>query len=262
MVYSTFEQAENPVLEPMKGIYMKWKSAILAASLALAMPWGIGAYDLESLAVKTLPQGFVYKKIEAQQTIPFWGQDVSYQMGQLQVTLSKSQRFSSGYIIETQLPESMEKGMRPFFQLNRDEKVWRLLTRINRALMNEESPLRQHIAETMKSLAVNAMGPMAETGVTVEISQVEPMRRLSAEDAYVYTAGGLITYNAEGLVLPMYCRTYFFPGEGGLKVMMLFTPDEGKDPLVYAINDLAQAAAKEEILGKEGYKDLGELIKQ
>ena len=41
---------------------------------------------------------------------------------------------------------------------------------------------------------------------------------------------------------------------------MLFTPDEGKGPLVYAIDDLAKEAAKSELLGSAGYKDLGELL--
>ncbi len=242
---------------------MKWKLAALSAAFALALSGAAGAYDMEAIAAKTLPKGFVYKDMPGEQTIPFWGQNVSYQMGQLQVTLLQNQRFASGYIIRTKLPPAMENGMRPFFKLNRDENTWRLLTRINRALMNESSPLRQHIQETMKSLATNALGPVAETDVQVDISQIEPMRRLTTEDAYIYTAGGLVTYNSQGLLLPMYCRTYFFPSGGdGMDVLMLFTPDEGKAPLLYAIDDLAIAAANEAILGKEGYKDLGTLLKQ
>ena len=239
---------------------MKWKRVVLAACLALSCSVSAGAYEVSQLAAETLPKGFVYKEIEGQQTLPFWGQDVSYQLGQLQVTMNKKQTFSSGYIIRTRLPDWMEKGLRPFFKLNRDEKVWKILNQMNRALWNPASPLRKHIEDTMKSLAVNAMGPIAEEGVQVKISDIEPMRRLSADEAYVYTADGVVTYDSGGLLLPMYCRTYFFPANQGLDVLMLFTPDEGKGPLVYAIDDLARAAAKESILGQEGYRDLGEIL--
>ena len=60
--------------------------------------------------------------------------------------------------------------------------------------------------------------------------------------------------------LPMYCRSYFFPGSEGLDVLMLFTPDEGKAPLLYAIDDLVNAAAKEELNGAAGYRDLGVVL--
>ena len=60
----------------------------------------------------------------------------------------------------------------------------------------------------------------------------------------------------------MYSRAYFFPSADGknLDVLMLFTPDEGKGPLVYAIDDLAKEAAKEELLGAGGYRDLGVIL--
>ena len=58
----------------------------------------------------------------------------------------------------------------------------------------------------------------------------------------------------------MYCRSYFFPGSEGLDVLMLFTPDEGKAPLLYAIDNLVNAAAKEELNGAAGYKDLGVVL--
>lgn len=239
---------------------MKWKMTALAACLAASCCFSAGAYDISRLAAKTLPNGFTYKEIEEPQILSFWGQEVPYQMGQLQVTLKKRQAFSSGYIIRTKLPASMEQGLWPFFKLNRDEKVWKILNRMNRALWNPESPLRKNIESTMKSLAANALGPIAEKDVRVLVSDIEPMRRLSGEEAYVYTAGGTITYDSGGLLLPMYCRAYFFPGDNGLDVLMLFTPDEGKGPLVYAIDDLAQAAARESILGREGYRNLGEIL--
>ena len=79
-------------------------------------------------------------------------------------------------------------------------------------------------------------------------------------EAYVYTAGGRIVYDAQGLLMPMYARSYFFLGENGLEVMMLLAPDEGKDILVYAIDDLAKAAAKEDLLGAGGYADISVIL--
>lgn len=154
----------------------------------------------------------------------------------------------------------MAEALKPYFKMNRDEHVWRRLTQMNRALLNPASPLRKGIEETVLSLARNAIGPAADSSIKVELSSLEPFRRLDVDEAYVYTAGGLITYNAEGMKLPMYCRSYFFPGSEGLDVLMLFTPDEGKAPLLYAIDDLVNAAAKEELNGAAGYKSLGVVL--
>lgn len=65
------------------------------------------------------------------------------------------------------------------------------------------------------SLAVNALGEVAEQNVSANISEIEPFRRLTADEAYVFTAGAHITYNAGGLILPMYSRAYFFPSADG-----------------------------------------------
>ncbi len=239
---------------------MKWKLTALAVLAATLLAGSAGAYDMNQVAAKALPKSFAYQDIEGAETLSFMGQEIPYQMGQLQITLKKQQRFASGYIIRGELPVAMADVMKPYLKMNRDEKVWEQLTRMNRALLNPDSPLRKSIEETMLKLAENSLGPVARSAVTVEISNVEPFRRLSSDEAYVYTAGGLITYNAEGLLLPMYCRAYFFPSDSALQVMMLFTPDEGKAPLLYAIDDLANEAAKQALVGSSGYEDLGTLL--
>lgn len=239
---------------------MKWKIMALTALTAACLAGSAGAYDMNQVAAKALPKQFAYQDIAGEQTLSFMGQEIPYQMGQLQITLKKQQRFASGYIIRGELPVAMADVMKPYFKMNRDEKVWQQLTRMNRALLNPDSPLRKSIEETMLTLAENSLGPVARSAVTVDISNVEPFRRLTSDEAYVYTAGGLITYNAEGMLLPMYCRAYFFPSDSALQVMMLFTPDEGKAPLLYAIDDLANEAAKESLMGTAGYQDLGMLL--
>ncbi len=239
---------------------MKWKILTLGAAAALLLGGAAQGYDINQVAAKALPKAYVYQDIPGTETLSFMGEDIPYQMGQLQITLKKRQRFASGYIIRGELPVAMADVMKPYFKLNRDEKVWEQLTGMNRALLDPDSRLRKSIEETMLKLAENSMGPVARSAVTVEISDIEPFRRLSADEAYVYTAGGLITYNAEGMLLPMYCRAYFFPGDKALQVMLLFTPDESKSVLLYAIDDLANEAAKEELVGSSGYDNLGVLL--
>ena len=220
------------------------------------------AYDIASLAGKTLSKNFIYKDIPETQSLSFGGGEIPYHMGQLSIIRKRSQKFSSGYIVQAKLPRQLAEEMRPYFRMNLGEEQWEGLSRVNRALLNPASPLRVNMEKTVMSLAVNALGEVAEQNVTADISEIEPFRRLTADEAYVFTAGAHITYSAGGLILPMYSRAYFFPSADGksLDVLMLFTPDEGKGPLVYAIDDLAKEAAKEELLGAGGYRDLGVIL--
>ena len=222
----------------------------------------VSAYDMESLSAKTLPKNFSYKAIPGREALSFGEGMIPYHMGQLSITMKNAKRFDSGYIIEFQLPGEMAKTVRPFFRMNLGESQWKELTRINRELLDANSPLRKNMEKTLMSLAVNALGPVAESHVTLQMENIEPFRRLEADESYVYTAGARVIYDAQGLILPMYGRAYFFPGreKDSLKAVMLFTSDEGKNPLVYAIDDLAKAAAQEELLGASGYQELGVLL--
>jgi hypothetical protein len=242
---------------------MKKITALLAAAVFL-IGGSASAYDLAALTEKSLSKTYSYQAIPSTETLSFAGGTISYRMGQLTKLMPRVKKFSSGYIIEAQLPQSAAEAMKPFFRLNPGEEQWEKLIKLNRIFMDPDSFMRKDMQKTMMSLAVNAMGPLAEKNVTVEISGLEPFRRMSADEAYVFTAGAHITFNAQGLILPMYSRAYFFPSSEGknLDVLMLFTPDEGKGPLVYAIDDLAKEAAKSELLGSAGYKDLGELLAQ
>lgn len=238
------------------------KIASLLMTAVLLMGASAAAYDFQALAEKNLPDRFTYKDIPGTQTISFAGGEVPYQLGQLAVNLNSAKKFSSGYIIRTRLPQKSAKMMMPFFAMNLGEEQWKVLTEVNRAFLDPESTLRKDMEKTMMGLAINAMGPLAEKNVTVEISGEEPLRRLAGNESYVLTAGARVIYNEEGLILPMYTRAYLFPSEDRkyLDVLMLFTPDEGKGPLIYAIDDLAKIAAKEELLGKRQYMDLGEIL--
>lgn len=173
------------------------------------------AYDIASLAGKTLSKNFIYKDIPETQSLSFGGGEIPYHMGQLSIIRKRSQKFSSGYIVQAKLPHQLAEEMRPYFRMNLGEEQWEGLTRVNRALLNPASPLRVNMEKTVMSLAVNALGEVAEQNVSADISEIEPFRRLTADEAYVFTAGAHITYNAGGLILPMYSRAYFFPSADG-----------------------------------------------
>ena len=152
---------------------MKWKTAALAALLTIAASTGAMAYDMNTLAEKTLPKSFKYMAIPGEQTMEFNGAEVPYKMGQLQITLKRSQKFYSGYIIRTTLPPEVADAMHPYFRLNPTVTEWRGLAQLNRALMNPSSQLRKGIDKTLLNLAVNALGQVAKEDVKVEIKEAE-----------------------------------------------------------------------------------------
>lgn len=238
------------------------KLAALALAVLLLAGGSASAYDIGALAAENLSKNFTYTDIPGTQTLHFGGGEIPYHMGQLSIIRKKARKFSSGYIVQAKLPKVLADRMRPYFRMNLTEEEWAGLAEINREFLDENSILRRDMKDTVMSLAANAMGPVAEKQVTAEISEIEPFRRLSADETYVYTAGAHVTYSLQGMILPMYSRAYFFPSADGmnLNVLILFTPDEGKGPLVYAIDDLAKKAAMEELLGADGYKDLGVIL--
>lgn len=238
----------------------KFAAAVLAALLLTG--GSASAYDIAALAAKTLPKSYVYKDIPGEEALPFSGGVIPYHMGQLSITLKRAQKFSSGYIVQAKLPKEAADRMRPYFRMNLGEEQWEGLVKVNRALLDPDSFIRKDMKNTVMGLAANALGEVAVKDVTVNISEIEPFRRLTADEAFVYTAGAHVTYSLQGIFLPMYSRAYFFPSSDGqnLDVLMLFTPDEGKGPLVYAIDDLAKEAAKAELLGAGGYKELGVIL--
>lgn len=100
------------------------------------------AYDIASLAGKTLSKNFIYKDIPETQSLSFGGGEIPYHMGQLSIIRKRSQKFSSGYIVQAKLPHQLAEEMRPYFRMNLGEEQWEGLSRVNRALLNPASPLR------------------------------------------------------------------------------------------------------------------------
>mgnify|MGYP000099202334 FL=1 len=69
---------------------------------------------------------------------------------------------------------------------------------------------------------------------------MEPLRKVTLQ-SLLYTAGGKIIFDSDGLIYPMYSRMYFMRNGNDIDMLMLLTPDEGKQPLVFAIDDAAKA---------------------
>ena len=228
---------------------MSWKKTAAVFMTVLCISGGASAYDLQSIAKAHLPPAFTYQDIPEQQELKFHDFTYPYHMGQLSVMLQKSRKFAYGYIVTAKLPPAGADTLKPFFREYLTVKEWRSLSRMNRAFLDEDSPLRKGAEEVMKNWAKNVVGELGE-GVKITLSDFEPYRKLTADEAYLYTMGAKITFDSDGLILPFYGRAYFFRENDHIDVMML-TPDEGKEPLVYAIDDLAKAAAKETEMQEE-----------
>ena len=223
---------------------MKLKSFVLGVLCAFALTNIAGAtYDLDKIAKETLPKSFTYTAGKEERLFKHPGGETPYRMGQLTALLKRSARFSSGWLISAEMPDEGAEKLKPYFKTNLTDKEWRGLISLNRALMNKESNFRKNIDRALAEWAQEFMGDMAK-GAKTDIIDIEPYRRLSADDAWLYTAGAKIIFDSDGIITPLYARAYFFRDGEHLDLLMLLAPDEGKDPLLYAVNDLAKAAAK------------------
>ncbi len=239
---------------------MNWKKAAIAmAASALLLSGEASAYDLGKIARETLPASFKYTDIPEEQEVKLFSETYTYHMGQLSILTRRSNKFSYGYIATAELPPAEEESLDLYFREYLSVDEWRGLVRINRALMNENSLLRKGAEEILRGWAQNAVGDLAKN-VKISVQDIEPYRKLSSDEAYLYTAGARIIFDADGFIAPFYSRAYFFKEGNHLDVMMLLTPDEGKGPLVYAIDDLAKTAAKEVYTKDERREDLSIML--
>lgn len=225
---------------------MKWKRlGTIAALSVLLLAAPVSASDVGRLAKQVLPKGFTYTDIPGDRQLETAKGTISYHTGQLSVLLPKSQRFSSGYIVTAEFPVDNPADIAPYLDLNLKPDAWRGLIKINRMITDPMSELRLYAGDAMKKLAASVIGPLAETDLKLNIYGVEPLRRFDSNTPYLYTVGYRIIANSGTIILPLYSRMYIYPEKDMLRVLMLVTPDEGKGPLVYALDDLAKAAIKE-----------------
>ena len=161
---------------------MSWKKTAAVFMTVLCISGGASAYDLQSIAKAHLPPAFTYQDIPEQQELKFHNFTYPYHMGQLSVMLQKSRKFAYGYIVTAKLPPAGADTLKPFFREYLTVKEWRSLSRMNRAFLDEDSPLRKGAEEVMKNWAKNVVGELGE-GVKITLSDFEPYRKLTADEA-------------------------------------------------------------------------------
>lgn len=227
---------------------MKWKRLGMVSALSiLLLTVPVSANDIGSLAREILPPGFTYKEIPGEYRLETGGRTISGRAGQLSVLLPKSRRFSSGYIISAEISVENQSDIEPYLELNLKPPAWRGLIKVNRMITDPASDLRVTAAEAMKQLAAAVIGPLAKTDMRIDIYGVEPLRRFDSHTPYLYTVGYRMLAHSGAIIFPLYSRMYLYPEKEQLHLLVLVTPDEGKGPLVYALDDLAKEVMKQAI---------------
>jgi len=223
---------------------MKARNMLISLALALALAAPAGAYDISKIAAETLPESFTFKAGTEDRVFTYPGGSTTYRIGQLSAKNRRNTRFSSGWLITAELPKEGAEKLKPYFKNNLTGSEWRGLISLNRALGNKDSNFRKNLDTVLRDWAKEFM-PDVTSEAKTDIIEIEPYRRLSADEAWLYTAGGKIIFDTDRIIQPLYARAYFFRDGDHLDLLMLVAPDEGKGPLVYAVNDLAARAAKE-----------------
>ena len=83
---------------------------------------------------------------------------------------------------------------------------------------------------------------------------VKTHRRVCNTREMIYTAGGRISLESEGLSLPLYARLYFMLRGTEICAVLLLSGDGGRYPLIYAADDFISAAAPHLIVDTEQKK--------
>ena len=218
-----------------------WKKRLLILLGAVCL--SISSVQAESFKEdmsSALPKEFSYTDIAGDYSIQFLGQSMEYHMGQVSFVDPKTENFSSGYLIAGTLPSQVSAYLLPYFKLNLSSSEWTGLLYMNKQILNEDSPLMSEIRKTMGSWAERVIGTEGRANLKIHFTEMEPLRKVTLQ-SLLYTAGGKIIFDSDGLIYPMYSRMYFMRNGNDIDMLMLLTPDEGKQPLVFAIDDAAKA---------------------
>lgn len=157
----------------------------------------------------------------------------------------------SGRLMYTVLPPEWSRSMIPYFNVNLTPDQWQNLSEINMELYQPGSPLYGMVRQAALSLAgENAAGGDSR----FVIRDFEPLRRMSNTREMIYTAGGRISLESEGLSLPLYARLYFMLRGTEICAVLLLSGDGGRYPLIYAADDFISAAAPHLIVDTEQKK--------
>ncbi len=235
---------------------MMWKKTAACAILS-ALVW-IGtanAYDVKNVADEQWPSMFTYTEIGEEHMLLLPEGNLSYRLGQVLLQPPETKNVMAGYIVTAEFPPREGEKAAPYFKEYLTVHEWRGLVKINRLLMNSGSPLRIQIEELIRSGHV----PLPEelrSSANISLEEIEPYHRLSFTESYLYVAAGRIVFDMAGMKFPFYGRVYFFRHDDHMDMMLLLTPDEAKEPLIYVTDVLAKTVAKEIYMNREGAEDL------
>lgn len=218
---------------------MKWtKPLALAAALLTAVP--AAASDLSDAAKAVLPPMFSFREIPGVQQLYFGGHTIPYEAAQLTADMKRDGVFLSGYIFYASVPA--EGALSPYFRYNLTRPEWEGLAAVNKAFFDENASLHQAVAESVRRWADQMVGGEG-AHLDVRLSELEPVRRSDGAGCILYTAGARITLDSEGLILPLYGRGYLYKDGGVYRLILLITGDDSRQPMAYALEDMAKEAA-------------------
>lgn len=222
----------------------KWMSALGAGLLAAAL-FAAGenaeAARLMPAAKKVLADNIEYHPVRGEQVLQMGPYTIHYRGGEL-VLHRNSGMISIGYILHAAVPDAYMEEFRPWFDLNLTEKEWKGLSQFNMDFYDPESAGRKGVEALLEAWAAAYVHGAAPDN-TIEVTEIEPLRRMDERYGIIYTLGARFRFQSERFELPLFGRLYFFRQGGHLQVMAMFTSDGGRYPLMYAADDLARYAS-------------------
>ena len=223
---------------------MKWRGLVLAAGAAALMAQGAAASELSEAAKAALPPMFVLHELPGTQSLSFQGRTLPYTAAQLTANMRRQDMFLSGYVFFGEVPEADRALVAPYFQYNLTEEELSGLAAVNSAFFDTEAPLHKAVEESLSRWADQMMGGSGAARLQVALEDMEPIRKVSHTEALLYTAGARVTLSSDGFIMPLYGRAYMYPDGSSYRVVMLITSDDSRQPMAYAIEDLARDAAQ------------------
>ncbi len=220
---------------------MKWRKWILTAGAAFLLGSGAAASDLTD-AAKALPPMFTLRTLPGTEWLQFGERHFPYEAAQLTADMKRRDMFLSGYLFYGEIPEEDKASAAPYFQYNLGEKEYEGLAALNASFFNKDAPLHQAIEKALSRWADQMIGGEG-AGLAVTLDHMEPIRRTADGSVILYTAGTRLTLSSGGFILPLYGRAYMYRDGGAYRVLMLITSDDSRQPMTYAIDDMAKAAA-------------------
>lgn len=205
--------------------------------MALLSSLACGMVMAEDTVKNEAPQpSFQYKELKEPFELRIMNEPVTIHEGQL--SFSMNDLFFSGMIYRFNLPEDIANKIMPYFKVNLTQEEWDGVSEINKDFLNPDSELNREIKNIIAPWAKGMTGINEDSELSVRFQDVEPFRKVSM-NKIMYTAGGKIILNSGNFRIPMYIRCYFIKNGNSINTLLMVTPDEGKQPLLYELEDMA-----------------------